>query len=97
MADAVVEVVNNPERSRFEVEVDGGLAQLAYFVLNERVVYMVHTEVPRAAEGHGIAAQLAKTALDWARGEGLRVIPRCPYVRSYIARHPQYDDLVVDE
>ena len=53
-----------------------------------------HTEVPRALEGKGVGNVLAKTGLEWARSEGLRVIPICPFVAAYIARHPDYADLV---
>ena len=42
----------------------------------------------------GVASHLAQVALDDARAQGLRVIPRCPFVADYIARHPEYADLV---
>jgi predicted GNAT family acetyltransferase len=64
-------------------------------VYSERggVIDMRHTEVPAALEGRGVANELARAALDYAREKKLRVIPTCPFVRSYIRRHPQYADL----
>lgn len=56
---------------------------------------MTHTFVHPALEGRGIAAQLVEPALAWARAEGLKVDPVCSYVRVYIKRHPQWEDLLV--
>jgi len=54
-------------------------------------------EVPLALEGKGIGNELAKAALDYARSEGLRVVPRCRFIAAYIKRHPQYQDLVEEK
>jgi len=55
---------------------------------------LVHTEVPESAEGKGVGSALARAALDHARREDLSVVPRCPFMASYIRRHPEYGDLV---
>lgn len=80
-------------RGCFEIEVDGGVAECAYRRQGD-IVALVHTEVPPALQGRGIAAQLVQAALDWARAEGLRVRPLCSYVASYMRRHPQTQDLI---
>lgn len=87
------EVVHEPERSRFAVRSDGTEAVLEYQKLADKVVF-AHTGVPRALEGRGAGGALARAGLEWARGEGLRVIPICPFVSSYIRRHPEYAELV---
>jgi uncharacterized protein len=51
---------------------------------------LVHTEVPSALEGRGIGGRLVKAAMDAARAEGRQVVARCPFVRSYLERHPEY-------
>jgi predicted GNAT family acetyltransferase len=86
-------VNHNIEASRFEATVDGLLARCDYR-LRDGVMLMHHTEVPPALEGRGIAAALVRTALEHAAREGLRVRPMCSYVRTYLARHPQYRHLV---
>ncbi|MEX0783483.1 MAG: GNAT family N-acetyltransferase [Dehalococcoidia bacterium] len=86
-------VHDNEDEGQYEIEYDGRLALLAYFRTGDRVV-LVHTEVPEALEGHGIAGRLAQHALEDARAKGLRVVPRCPYVQSYLEKHPEYADLV---
>lgn len=79
-------VRNNPAEKRFEVEADGHLAILEY-ALEEGAIALVHTEVPPQLEGRGLGSKLVKAALDYAEGQGLKVIPQCPFVASYIERH----------
>jgi hypothetical protein len=45
-------------------------------------------------EGQGLGSQLVRTALSEARSDRLSVLPFCPFVRSYIAGHTAYLDLV---
>ncbi len=59
----------------------------------DRVVF-THTEVDPAFEGHGVGSALARAALDDVRARGLRAVPLCPFVRAWIDRHPDYEDLV---
>ncbi len=49
-----------------------------------------HTEVEEAAEGHGVGSRLAHDALEHARATGQQVVALCPFVRAYLARHPEY-------
>ena len=86
-------VVNNETAQRYEARVDGQLAVIIYQRLGDRIVF-IHTEVPEALEGHGIAGKMAQFALDDARARRLVVIPQCPFVAGYIRRHPEYADLV---
>ena len=65
-----------------------------YHRLRGEVITLVHTEVFAAFSGQGHAAVLARGALDDARARGLTVVPSCPYVASYIGKHPDYADLV---
>jgi predicted GNAT family acetyltransferase len=89
-----MEVRDNPEESRFEL-VDGGevVGEILYRRYPDRIV-LVHTEVSPAREGQGLASQLVAGALDDIRATGLRVVPVCPFVRAYLRRHQEYEDLV---
>lgn len=90
--DAVA-VTHNEAAHRFESTVDGLRALVAYRRFPGRLV-LQHTEVPAPFEGHGIAAKLTRTALDFARSNHLQVVPLCPYVSSFLSRHREYDDLL---
>jgi predicted GNAT family acetyltransferase len=87
------EVVDNARERRYEIALDGDIAELQYD-RRPGVIVLIHTEVPEAAEGHGVGQALVRHALDAARAEGLKVVARCPFVAAWIARHPEYADLV---
>ncbi|MCY4728096.1 GNAT family N-acetyltransferase [Nocardioides sp. STR2] len=88
------EFVDAPERHRYELRSGDQLVGTIVYRLNGDVIRLIHTEVPEAFSGQGHASTLARSALDDARARGLRVKPDCPYVRSYIEKHPEYADLV---
>ena len=84
-----------PDAQRYEAQLDGQLAGVLEYVVKRDRIALVHTEVAPAFEGQGIAAGLARFALDDARRRGLRVIASCPYVRTYLAKHPEDHDIVI--
>ena len=77
----------NEQRSRFEIEADGETAFLTFHRNGKRIV-LIHTETPEALEGRGIGSALARAALSYAREHDLTVAPQCPFVRSFLERHP---------
>jgi len=82
-------VRNNTAAGRFEIELDGEVGVLDYEIADGKLV-MPHTEVPTAHRGQGYGEMLARAALDYAREQSLRPVPLCPFVRSFIARHPEF-------
>jgi predicted GNAT family acetyltransferase len=93
MSPRQVDVRHNPQASRFEVRIDEQLARCDYRMDGE-VMQIFHTEVPPALEGRGIGAALVRAALEHAEAHGMRIRPRCSFVSAYLARHPQYRNLV---
>ncbi|HEV3172830.1 MAG TPA: GNAT family N-acetyltransferase [Actinocrinis sp.] len=87
-------VVDAPERDRFEIFVDERLAGFAEYSRNESAIAFTHTEIDPAFEGRGLGSILARAALDAAREEKLAVLPYCPFIKGWIAKHPDYLDLV---
>ncbi|MFI6391300.1 GNAT family N-acetyltransferase [Nonomuraea sp. NPDC050547] len=88
------EIVDNSTESRFEILVDGRVAGFADYKLLPTKIVLTHTEVLREFEGQGLAGKLVRHALDASRDTGLKVSPVCPYVKTYIERHPEYQDLL---
>jgi predicted GNAT family acetyltransferase len=88
------EVVDNRPAGRFEIRVDGELAGYAEYQRDGSTLSLTHTVVDDRFEGHGLGSALARRALDTARREGVRVLPYCPFIRGFIARHEEYLDLV---
>jgi predicted GNAT family acetyltransferase len=81
------QVTDNAEQSRFELSMDGNLAELVYRRRADRLV-LVHTGVPRELAGHGIGGKLVQAAVDAAERDGLILVPLCPFARSWLERHP---------
>src|SRR3977135_4139960 len=79
---------------RFEIERNGEIAFLDYSLAGN-ILELSHTEVPERLSHMGLAASLAETALRWAREHNLKVDIVCPTVRQYVAKHPEYSDLVM--
>ncbi len=86
-------VRQNTTLSRFELDADGTTA-VANYRLTDRVMTFTHTEVASRLRGRGIASRLVRGALESARAQGLKVVPRCSYVGEFIAEHPEFSDLV---
>ncbi|QJY48352.1 GNAT family N-acetyltransferase [Pseudonocardia broussonetiae] len=96
-APAEPTVLDVAEWSRFEIHTGGKLAGFAAYRTRPGVITFTHTEIDTAFEGQGLGGRLVRAALDAARARGLAVHPACPFVRSWIAKHPEYADLVPSE
>ena len=76
------------------MHVQGELAGFVDYRLRGHAISLVHTEVEPAFRGAHLATHLARFSLDDARKRGLAVLPSCPYISSWIKKHPDYTDLV---
>ena len=87
------EVIDNEAEGRFELATGGHTAVAAYNVEGDRISF-THTVVPEEVEGQGVGSRLISAALDQVRDRGLKVVPLCYFVKGYIDRHPEYQDLL---
>ena len=93
MTDVLVS--DAPEAHRFEARDEAGeLLGFAVYDVVGRTVVFTHTEVDPRFEGQGIASTLVQGALDAVRESGRDVVAFCPYVKAWLGRHPDYQDLV---
>jgi predicted GNAT family acetyltransferase len=81
------DITRNDAAGRFEITVDGHLAELTFHRTGNQLV-LDHTGVPDAIGGHGLAGRLAEAAFEYAADQNLSVVPRCPYVRAWLEKHP---------
>jgi predicted GNAT family acetyltransferase len=89
-----VRVVDNPEESRYELWLGATRAGVIEYEAEPGTILLLHTEIDPAFEGQGLGAQLVAAALEDLRARGLKLVPQCPFVRSYLHRHQEYADLV---
>ena len=87
------DILNNGDQHRYELELEGHLAA-TYYELEGDVITFVHTEVPPELGGKGVGSKLIKGALDQVRAAGLTVVAQCPFVKAYIEKHPEYQDML---
>lgn len=84
---------DNKQLSRYELETDGKIAFVTYTRAPE-IITFVHMEVPNELSDHGIGTALAHGVLDIARASGVKVIPRCPFIATYMRHHEATQDLL---
>src|SRR3954468_14507547 len=89
-----IEVSDDREAERYVIAVEGEPAGFAQYRDRGRALAFVHTEIDDRFEGQGLGGRLVSAALDDVRSRDLAVLPYCPFVRGYIARHREYLDLV---
>jgi predicted GNAT family acetyltransferase len=89
---AMAEVRDNKAQSRFELNVEGGLAFASYRLTPQSVI-ITHTETPPALRGRGIASELVKGALELIRADKRKVVAGCSFVADYLQQHPEYADI----
>jgi predicted GNAT family acetyltransferase len=86
---------HEPDRNRFTLDRSGAVAYITYRQVDAHTLDFDHTFVPPALRGGGIASELTEHALRYARARGAKVIPSCPFVATYLERHPEHRDLAV--
>jgi uncharacterized protein len=92
-----LEIKDNAELGRFEAKLGDELAGFGRYRLASGRITFTHTKVDPAFEGRGVGSKLVGHMLDSARARGLAVVPECPFVETYIKRHPEYADLIASQ
>lgn len=82
-------VQHDRQRNRFHVPLADGEAELVHAPIDGDVLDLQHTEVPPSGRGHGVGDALVRAALGYAGERGLRVVATCPYVQTWLRRHPE--------
>ena len=86
--------LHRPEHHRWIVPIDGAEeAVLTYEDVGGGVLDLQHTVVPPEARGGGVGAALVHAAVAHARAQGVKLVPTCPYVAAWVARHPAEADV----
>ncbi len=88
---AEIQLVNNENgpRKRFELQVGDKVAFIDYIINKQGVIYLTHTEVPVGMEGQGVGSAIVSKALEYIRGQNLKMAPLCPFVAAFLKRHPE--------
>jgi hypothetical protein len=90
-----LEVTDNRQHERFEVTADGRFAGFSAYRRHDGRVVLTHTVVTDEFEGHGVGSFLAAHALDAVRAAGEHAVIVCPFLKAYVGRHHEFDDVIV--
>ncbi|RFS85802.1 N-acetyltransferase [Actinomadura spongiicola] len=88
------EIIDVAEQNRYEIRLDGEVAGFVEYEPGDGAVALIHTEVDSAYEGKGVGGSLARGVLDDLRARGLSAVPVCPFIKRWIEKHPDYQDVV---
>ncbi|TPK87284.1 N-acetyltransferase [Mesorhizobium sp. B2-4-13] len=87
-------VTENIQQHRFELPITGQAFAVAYYTLQDGKVALIHTEVPSEFSRQGIASRLAQGTFELIRKTGRKAVLKCPFMSGFVARHPEYTDVV---
>lgn len=87
-------IIHDEDDLRFYADIEGEEAELTYTKPIDTVMDFDYTFVPKKARGKGVADQLVKAGLSYAKKQGYTVIPSCPVVDNYITMHPEYQSII---
>lgn len=89
-----MEFSKNEKSNRFELTLAGDIAYIDYTEKPPSKIYLTYIEVPEQLEGQGIGSELTKRTLQYIDKHDLLLIPQCPFIKSYIQRHPEFKSLL---
>ncbi len=69
------------------------IAVLTYLLIEDSSVLIQHTEVKKQLEGQGVGKKLVDAVVQFARKNGYKVIPQCPYANAVFKKTPEYADV----
>ncbi|APG82404.1 Acetyltransferase [Corynebacterium pseudotuberculosis] len=90
-----IAVEHEPEQSRFALYKDGELGGFASYVERGQSREFNHTVVESAFRGQGLSKRLIKHALDASHADGFSILPTCSAVKDFIAKNPEYQEVVI--
>ncbi|MFY0483198.1 GNAT family N-acetyltransferase [Flavobacterium sp. PLA-1-15] len=84
----------NEDKKRFEIEVEGHIAFIEYILTNDNVMFLTHTEVPKALGGKGIGSSIVEQALNYIKEHNYTLAPLCPFVAKYLVKNPNWQTIL---
>lgn len=82
----------NTNEHRFEMDVEGNIAFIEY-KQRDKKLYLTHTEMPPELEGKGVGSTLVEKTLQYIKEHHLQLVPYCPFIQSFLQRHPEWKRL----
>ena len=87
-------LIDEEESRQFVLVVRGHRVRMEYDRTPDRI-FLTHLLVPPAVEGQEVSAVLTEKVLAWVESKGMKVVPYCPFVETYLRRHTAWQRLLV--
>ena len=88
--------LNNIEKTQFEYHLKEGFA-FGKYILKDKILILRHVFVPEPLRGQGIAGKMMEEIMEFItsrnKSEGLKIQPFCAYARSWLEKHPEFNDV----
>ena len=88
-----IQLTDNKAIHNFELLINGQRAFIDYKTKDNKI-YLIHTEVPPALQGMGVAEALVEKAFYYIEQQGQKIVPLCTYVKLFLKRHPHWQKLL---
>lgn len=75
-------------------EKDKPLAEMTYSKAGAETIIIDHTQVSDELKGQGAGKQLVTAAVEYARANGIKIIPLCPFARSVFEKVKEFQDVL---
>jgi predicted GNAT family acetyltransferase len=80
------------ENNKFYTVVEGQECHLEYMIEDDNSIVFYHTYVPPSLRGRGLAMEIIKEGLDYAKSQNMKFVPACSAVRTFVRKYPEYED-----
>ncbi len=89
-----MEIKHNKDQQKFSFIKNDKECYVKYMMDDSRTFNILKVFVHPDLRNQGLAGKLAKTALDYAKENNLKVIPTCSYADYFITRNKEYEELL---
>ena len=88
------ELTINPDKKRFEIQVENQTAFIEFILNNENIIFLTHTEVPKSIERKGVGSEIVEKTLNYIKDHQYTLAPLCPFVAKYLLKHPEWQSVL---
>jgi uncharacterized protein len=83
------------KKGEFVIDDDGKrIGKLSYLRSSPDEITIYHTEVDEKFRGECLGEDLVEAAVKYARENGLKVVPKCPFAKHVIDQRPEFQDVL---
>lgn len=90
------ELIINQDKKCFEMQVADHTAFIEFILNNENILFLTHTEVPKALEGKGVGSAIVEKTLNYIQEQNYTLAPLCPFIAKYLIRHPEWKSILAN-